>query len=91
MSHDGSEQEEAECWTETSLKTHHEESPSEWTQEGATMEDPPRPRWSIGVGKKQDWEGRTQRVALTHGNRKLDWKHEMELLYADNEVGEKPN
>lgn len=68
MSHHGSEQEEAERWVETSTKTHHEESPSEWIEEAAAMEDPQRPRWSIGMGEKNDWEGRTQRVTLTHGS-----------------------
>lgn len=60
------------------MKTHPEESPS-------AMEDPPRPRWSIGVGKKEDCEGRTQRVTLTCGSRKPGWKCEMELLYTDDE------
>lgn len=60
-------------------------------EEAAAMEDLQRPRGSIGVGKKEDWEGRTQRVTLTHGSRKPGWKCEMELLYADDKPGEEPS
>lgn len=80
MSHHGSEQEEAKCWIETSMKTH----PDEWMEEAATMEEPQKLRWSVGMGKK-DWERRTHR--FTHGSRKLGWKHEMKLQYYDDEQG----
>lgn len=51
----------------------------------------PKPRRSICIEKKEDWEVRTWKVTFAHGSRKLGWKREMELLYTDDKAGEEPS
>lgn len=53
--------------------------------------DSAKPRWSIGVGKKDDWEGKTKGVTLTGGNHRHGWKEELEVLEDKEEEGNEPH
>lgn len=35
----------------------------------------------VGVGKEEDWEGRTKGVTLTCGSQQHGWRCKIELLY----------
>lgn len=50
---------------------------------------PGRPRWSIGIGKKDDWEGWTKGVTLIQDSCRCGWKEELEALEDDEEEGDK--
>lgn len=65
MSAQGSDQEEAECWEEASSRALPRLDLSEWTEEVGSLDDSSRLRWSIGIGKKDNWEGRAKGVSLT--------------------------
>lgn len=60
-------------------------------EEAAFLEDLLKLRWSVGMGKKEDWKGRTKGVALIHGSRKHGWWPEMEVLYDVSELEEEPD
>lgn len=49
-----------------------------------------RPRWSIGVRKKEDWEGKTKEVTLnqvSHGGQQRERQPELQELEDDEEEG----
>lgn len=80
MSLHGSKADETECWSESTTKAHPDERSFGWVEEASALESPTKLRWSLGVGKKEDWEGRAQRVTFTQGIRKKGWQRDRELL-----------
>lgn len=58
MSAQGSNQEEIECWEESSSRHPSGLDLSKWMGEGESCGDPLKPRWSLGVGREEDWEER---------------------------------
>lgn len=88
MSLHGSEMGEVrakEC-SESTILIYTGEGTSAWLEEAAALEDSSWPRWSLGVGKREDWEKRTQRVTFTRGRGKKTWKKGTELLFDEEEM-----
>lgn len=62
MSAQGSNQEETEWWWwEASAKANLTMDLSKWTEEDTSLGDSLKPMWSIGIGKKDDWEGKLRK------------------------------
>lgn len=74
MSNQGSEHEEVEYWGETSTKTHPDTNSAGWTEEAAALEKPSKPRWSVDVWKKEEWEEVTLTMAANSMVRGVRWK-----------------
>lgn len=86
MSAQNSDHKEAACWGESSTKAQHKESLSTWAEENIPSSSSVKLRWSIGMGKKEDWDGRAKGVIFTRaaGNR------EVETFHNDYEMEEVP-
>lgn len=66
MSNQGSHQEELSAGGKPLLRPTQAQDPPE---EATSLGDLSKPRWSIGIGKRDDCEGRTKEVTLTRGSR----------------------
>lgn len=50
-----------------------------------SLRDSAKPRWAIGVGKKNDWDGRTKGINLARGNHQREWEEELKALEDEEE------
>lgn len=76
----GSNQEEIECWGEPSSRPLLGLDLSEWMRDEEGCSDLLRPRWSLGIRRKEDLEEKSTGMTFTHGSHKCHhWEQRMEL------------
>lgn len=68
MSTHKSNQEKTEAWGEAAVRPHSGGDPLERLGEAEVCKDQPRPRWSLGVGKKDEWEDKSSGVTFMWGS-----------------------
>ncbi|XP_060541565.1 zinc finger protein 213-like [Pantherophis guttatus] len=91
MSEQSRELGETDCWGETVTATQSDAClVRPIGEDEVTLENPEKPRWSIGIGKKDGWDERTRGVTLNRGNRKPGWKLELEALTDQGGLTEAP-
>ncbi|XP_060550100.1 uncharacterized protein LOC132712497 [Pantherophis guttatus] len=91
MSEQSRELGETDCWGETATATQSDACLVQPIGEDeVTLGNPEKPRWSIGIGKKDGWDERTRGVTLNRGNQKPGWKLELEALTDQGGLTEAP-